>query len=241
MAKEKRSVLPRGFEKPVDETENRREYWCGVTEDCPLKDLYAGGIDFPKYTEKVTGGIGNTIRTRKKGIIHFLSDKQVDRIREMISRKVIRMKLINKEEQGDVYNTNNRAYFRDPADQPAAAFVYMIPKEDSESARANNEDPVTLLDAQIAEDSAGAKPTPREPKAAKKAEPTTPDPDAEWKTKDDGDDDPEWKEPSEPTVYPGETEQPWYGKNDKDLTRGQKGAKTKWLKKAAKKAEKALA
>lgn len=122
-------------------------YWCGVTKDCPVQTVHAGGLDFPKFIQmheedETRPGRMKLTNVRQYGRVHELTQDQVDKAMITLKNKIIRTvtsvsveKLPNGKFQDveksrhfihDMRGTYNRPFSARPKDVPLGRYVYMI-------------------------------------------------------------------------------------------------------------------
>lgn len=71
----------------------RYAYWVGISPSCPVENIVLGGINFPKVAERIVDDPMRTAQKRRVPVIGslvWLSIEQIDKIREALSRTVIR-------------------------------------------------------------------------------------------------------------------------------------------------------
>jgi hypothetical protein len=110
-----------------------RRFHCGAIEKtCPFFSVTVGGYSFPRRTELVASDqqTRETVRTSRPGAFYELSELEIDRIKNAISRKVIRWAdkdhtkgfILNvKEADG----TPSKRYRKLDNDEPLGKFLYM--------------------------------------------------------------------------------------------------------------------
>ena len=122
-------------------------YWCGVTKDCPVQTVHAGGLDFPKFIQKheddeTRPGRRKLTNVKEYGRVHHLTQDEVDKAMTTLKNKVVRTITSVSEERlhggkpqevecsrhfiHDMRGTYNRPFAARPGDVPLGRYVYMI-------------------------------------------------------------------------------------------------------------------
>jgi hypothetical protein len=115
-----------------------KRYHCGALETLPFYSVTVGGYSFPRVTELVTVDeqTRETLRAPRPGAFYELSELEVARIKDAISRKVVRW--ANKERhKGYILNVKesdgsaNKRYRKIENDEPLGKHLYMkeVPAE----------------------------------------------------------------------------------------------------------------
>ena len=139
-----------------------RRYWVGVTPDCPVQNITAGGVNFPKFSGSHLDAAGDLLpeSERRHGIECELTDEQVDLVRKGVSLRVIRLGGVDrtgsefedapetmrpKGRHAQVYMVDSKKYRPAPNDVPVARFLYMHRLDDMTAADRSRFPPETML------------------------------------------------------------------------------------------------
>lgn len=170
MSDENIAAGPNFFElPPIQATEETKPYWVGTLPGCPRLNVSAGGISFPRYTDPPTGTDPDSMQTQRawsKGDLVYLTEGQVNAIRESIKNKVVRF--VGNRGQGFIYALGNPSFQREHSDQPLAMFLYMLPADDKAIMQRNmprGEYPKSMYEAAGGVGKAVLPPRPRGPQA----------------------------------------------------------------------------
>ena len=120
--------------------EDRELYWCGATKDCPM-DVTAGGFEFPKTVGRLVEQETGKFQVQagwKPGIIHSMTKKQLEVVKEHLANRVVRnFRPVQDGEDGKgpvrylgelkgISGSTRRVFTPHPTDKPLGQFVYMI-------------------------------------------------------------------------------------------------------------------
>jgi hypothetical protein len=159
---------------------DKKAYWLGTLPDSPKHNVTLAGITFPRYTQSVTEipgtnktqyEVGNT----KPGGIWFLTDKQIERIKDDADAQAIRWsKAVEVEYQDAAGHTTKQTIRRgilvsyaavnehcpqpskEIGDEPVAKYLYMEPLGDLKKGFVPSQS--TVLPASLWEMMGGDKP-----------------------------------------------------------------------------------
>lgn len=115
--------------KPPAEQATAR-YWCGVSVDCPIQTIHAGGLDFPRSIQisvesaEKPGRMDLTDATQC-GRIHWLTDAQREIALKSIAARVIRTEG-KREFLLSTLGSSTRPYIARADDRPLGSVVYMV-------------------------------------------------------------------------------------------------------------------
>lgn len=127
------ALEPNFFElPPVNPDAETKPYWVGTLPGCPVYNVSAGGISFPRYTDPPTGTDVDSMQTQRshsRGDIVYLTEVQVAAVRRNVKDKVVR--LIGNRGQGMIHALANPNFTLEAKDQPLAMFIYMVPLDES--------------------------------------------------------------------------------------------------------------
>jgi hypothetical protein len=104
--------------------EPRFAWRCGVLPDCPLEVVHVGGVAFPRYTERVSGGGPETMRSAQAGGIAYLTEAHRQKVIAAIKVRFVRRRGARAEVILVGAPTIAPAK-REQGDEPLAKFVYM--------------------------------------------------------------------------------------------------------------------
>lgn len=110
-------------------------YHVGTQKGCPFHNVTVGGICFPEFTEEVkhNAATQQTDRSRKVGDILPLTDAEATRVKDAISKRVIRWAgAEGRDEKGDpiirrgfIRLVSDSRFRKMPGDEPLGKYLYM--------------------------------------------------------------------------------------------------------------------
>lgn len=137
--------------KPIDLSPEvageRTRYWIGTTPDCPLQNVYAGGICFPLFRGNPNfSDQGVPDRTLDYGNFVDLTEQQVENVKTGVKIRVLRMfggdpdRITGVEDTEDttprrkrgarMFVADGKRYHPARSDEPLARYVYMHRADD---------------------------------------------------------------------------------------------------------------
>jgi hypothetical protein len=104
------------------------QVWLGTAEACPFSTVYAGGQDFPRFSQTLhTEEVNKTRRETHIGKLVDLTPSEIERISIAVGRKIIR----HHGAQTNIMNVDGKSFREMGGDEPLGAYLYMIVMKDS--------------------------------------------------------------------------------------------------------------
>ena len=120
-------------------------FWCGTFDDSPRQNIVLAGVLFPKTSEIVwdTPGSYRTKRATNRGIVVYLTDETVERVKEAAIGKVVR----REGSFQSVRSMKDGRYKPHTGDVPIGHFVYMVPMDEAQESGPfwRDSEPVPLI------------------------------------------------------------------------------------------------
>lgn len=124
----------------------RRRYWCGVRSDSKFDAIIVGGIGFLKSQGHLDSDEGkDPVFRGRRGEDLDLTDTQVKRICEAVSRGIVRTVGQGRGARAARFRMGSVAYRPDPRDEPLGRHLYMIRIEDTMPSNWRDSDPEPMV------------------------------------------------------------------------------------------------
>lgn len=114
----------------------RKLFWCGTAPGSPLQSTSAAGVSFESH--RIVRGSRSDQYTEQPGVIHALTQQEVEKVREVVARKVVRLAINEKDgtiTQAWKLDVDSVSYRQEPRDIPLGCFLYMHKVESEHVAR----------------------------------------------------------------------------------------------------------